>query len=130
MASGSVRHFGESKATVEKLRTCHTTLSTLVERTSQVFAPILVFSTCLTFFNQLYGYYYLCIGVFNLEEFLSEKRLGMLASSILWLVEVTVPMVHLFWGCDCTIAESRATKDLLLKLGFLESCSHLHQQVY
>lgn len=109
------------RMTLRALRTSHQTLSILVERTSNVFSPILISTLPLSFFNQVYGYYFLCIGVFNLEELIAEQRFAMVMISLFWLSGLTVHMVNLFCTCDCTIAQAKATKDLLLKMSFSES---------
>jgi hypothetical protein len=116
--------------TLTALRSSHATLSSVVERTSSVFAPILISTTPLSFFNQIYGYYFLCIGVFDLEELLAEKRWVMVTVSLTWLSGLTVHMVNLVWGCDRTVAHAKATKNLLLKMSFAESNSMwCHQEV-
>jgi hypothetical protein len=115
--------------TLSSLRENHAFLCAIVEKTNRAFAPILVFTTPLNFFNQLYGYYYLCIGFFDLEESVSENRWGMVAGATCWLINVTVPMVNLYWSSDCTISEAHLTKDLLLKISFLPACNELTQQV-
>jgi hypothetical protein len=93
-------------STLERLHNLHSRLRALVKSTSSTYEPVMVLTFPLgLLYNQIYSLYYICIGIWDLEELYTNVRWDMTLSATYWVVLLAAHFCIMARTCDKTLAE-------------------------
>jgi Ni/Fe-hydrogenase subunit HybB-like protein len=96
----------KTNITLERLNHLHARLRVLVKSTCSTYEPVLVLTFPLGLFcNQMFSLYYICIGVWDLEEMYSDARWDVALVSFYWAVLMTAHFYCMSNTCDETLEE-------------------------
>jgi hypothetical protein len=92
--------------TLERLNESHAQLRALVKSTCSTYEQVLVLTFPLGLFcNQIYSFYYICIGIWDLEEMYSDVRWEMTLGCTYWATCLTAHLYCMSKTCDNTLEE-------------------------